>query len=241
MNFILFANFGNCFIEIFFGKVDFDNAINDVKSKGERNAYALLVWKHKDCGHLFERSYGNFIRTFSCPKCTQQKNQKITHGYCEYIFDQQFKVEERMKDIFPVDENPEIKKLHANVHIDIFQNLGLKDKEGNLIKLGVRYNGKQHDDSPEGWEAMKGIAKHPDAKPGSKIYKELWSQWRKLIETDKIKADVFENNKGEGYYLIIVDYRIPPNQRQQFIIDEFERQTGIKLDRKDSIDWRKLL
>jgi len=130
-----------------------------------------------------------------------------------------------------------IVKISEEVWDRIF-NTNLK---GNPIKLGIRYNGQQHEDSPEGWKAFKGIARNPNVQPGSNKYQELWSKWRRLIETDKLKVKVFKDNEQNGYYIIEVDYRISPSQMQQFIIDEFERQTDIQLEKKDSIDWRRLL
>lgn len=227
--------------ELVSSEKEFVDAVNEARSKGKGNTAALLRWKHKKCGHVFERSYINFFMTFTCPKCIQKKNQKITHAYCEYLFGKPFKVEEKINKIFDVNKNPEIKDLHGNVEIDIFQDLDLRDKNGNLIHLGIEYNGKQHDDSNEGWRAYKGINKYPDIDSGSEKYDQLWFQWRRLIKRDKIKMDVFKKNEKNGYYLIVVDYTVRQSQKLQFIINEFETLTGIKLEDVPEIDWRCLL
>lgn len=222
-------------------KKQFKDAINEAKSKGKRSNYAYLEWRH-ECGHEFIRTYHNFIRYFSCPKCNQWKNQKITHIFCEYAFDCPFEVEKSMRKIFNIEKNPEIKDLHDNVHIDIFQELSdLRDKNGNIIMLGVRYNGKQHDNNPEGFDTYKKIVGSPNEEYRSERWRFLWKNWRKLIKTDEIKRTIFVKNKKYGYYLIEVDYRIPPSLRLSYITSEFERKTGVKLPNKENVDWRELL
>ena len=140
------------------------------------------------------------------------------------------------------ERNFEIKDLYDNVHIDIFQELSdLRDIYGNIIMLGVRYNGKQHDNNPEGFNTYKKIVGSPNVEYRSERWRLLWKDWRKLIKTDEIKRVIFEKNKKHGYYLIEVDYRIPPNQRLSYIISEFERKTGVKLPNKENADWRELL
>ncbi|MBY9005272.1 MAG: hypothetical protein KGD63_00780 [Candidatus Lokiarchaeota archaeon] len=228
----------------------YNDAISYAKSNGKQYTDGLLRWRHRECRYEFDRSYLNMMRTFSCPKCSQKKNQKITHGLCEYAFDTPFEVEINMKKIFSIHNTPEIKDLGDTTHIDIFQNLrNLKDKNGNLardrngnpIKLAIRYNGKQHNNTPEGFEAFKGIAKHPDVEYRSEKWRILWKNWRRLIRIDKIKRKLFERNEKNGYYLIEVAYNVPKDQRLDYMYNKFEELTSIKIERKENIDWRLLL
>ncbi|MFX0070206.1 MAG: hypothetical protein ACFFAO_03860, partial [Candidatus Hermodarchaeota archaeon] len=156
----------------------------------------------------------------------------------------------KIKEIFDVNANPEIKDLGDAAHIDIFQNLlNLKDidgnltrdKNGNVIILGIRYNGKQHDDTPEGFEAFKGITNHRNEEYRTEKWRMIWKNWRRLIKIDKIKRDIFAKNIKNGYYLIEVNYSIPKDQRLTYIYIRFEELTSIKLKRKKQIDWRLLL
>ncbi|MFX0070207.1 MAG: hypothetical protein ACFFAO_03865, partial [Candidatus Hermodarchaeota archaeon] len=78
--------------ELVSDKTQFNNAIYEAKSRGKRRVDIFLKWRH-ECGYEFFRSYFNMMRYFSCPKCSQNKNQKITYELSNYIFETSFEVE----------------------------------------------------------------------------------------------------------------------------------------------------
>ncbi|UCC19186.1 MAG: hypothetical protein JSV62_13955, partial [Promethearchaeota archaeon] len=205
---------------------------------------AILTWKHEDCGHVWENTYNNIKRNVgTCPKCDgQYVNQKLTNAICEYIFkelgyiENNYQIEYRLTKIFPELEG----RIHANVHVDGYVELNIEDKNGNLIKLAIEYQGQQHDPDPKiGFEAYRAISKQLKLKEGTTEYDKLLKDWESLIERDRTKVKLFESMNEEGFYLIVVNHDLEPYERQAFILDEFKRQTGIELS-VPYIDWRKL-
>jgi hypothetical protein len=205
---------------------------------------AILTWKHEDCGHVWENTYNNIKRNVgTCPKCDgQYVNQKLTNAICEYIFKElgyiknDYRIEYGLTKIFPELEG----RIHANVHVDGYVELKIEDKNGNLIKLAIEYQGQQHDPDPKiGFEAYKAISKQLKLKEDTNEYDKLLKDWESLIERDETKVKLFESMNEEGFYLIVVDHDLEPYERQAFIMDEFKRQTGIDLN-IPYIDWRKL-
>ena len=63
------------------------------------------------------------------------------------------------------------------------------------------------------------------------------SEWRYLIKRDVDKVKLFANKNEEGYFLTVVPYNKKPHERQGFIINEFERQTEIKLEDIAHKNW----
>jgi len=135
---------------------EFNQAIEDAVAEGYDPKYAMLKWKHtglkkngKECGHVFLKRYTYVQRGSGCPECNMGKNQKIAHRIAEYLFGKKFDIEKSLVEIFP-----KLRKIfHANVHVDSFCELDLKDKKGNKIKLAIERQGQQHEDSEAGWNS----------------------------------------------------------------------------------------
>jgi len=53
-------------------------------------------------------------------------------------------------------------------------------------------------------------------------------------------VEEFKKFNNRDYYLIVVPYTVKKEDRQKFTIDEFEKQTGIKLSNIKLLDWRDL-
>lgn len=115
---------------------------------------------------------------------------------------------------------------HHNVHVDTYAIVKLKNR---IIKLAIECQGKQHQDSDEGWKAYLGVSRG-----GGK-----YSDWINLIERDKGKVELFEKFKSEDFYLIVIPYTMKPDQMFQDILNNFKIQTGIKIKKKE-IDWKHL-
>lgn len=218
-------------------------AIEEIQRTGKKSYdYAILEWKHSKrysdknevCGHVWENSVRNIKRNVgACPICDSRLvNQKITNAIVKYIFNElgciqdKYKTEHSLIKIFP-----ELKGfLHHAVHVNGHVVLNLRDKNGNQIKIAIEYQGQQHDPDPNiGFEAYKAITKNLDVKKDTEQYSKLLREWRNLIKRDANKVKIFANKNEEGYYLIVVPYNKKPHERQEFIINEFERQTEIKL------------
>ena len=195
----------------------------------------------------WENTYNNIKRNVgTCPKCDgQYVNQKLTNAICEYIFKElgyiknAYQIEYGLTKIFPELEG----LIHANVHVDGYVELTLQDENGNEIeiKLAIEYQGQQHDPRGEiGFEAYKAVSKQLDVQEGTKRYEDLKEIWEALIERDQYKVDLFKSKNNKGYYLIVVPYNIEPQNRQNFIIEKFQQQTGITLPGIIYKDWRLL-
>ncbi|TXT62162.1 MAG: hypothetical protein BAJALOKI3v1_660021 [Promethearchaeota archaeon] len=217
--------------------------IESYNGKNKFYGDAILTWKHEDCGHVWENTYNNIKRNVgNCPKCDGQYiNQKITNEICEYIFkelgyiENNYQIEYGLTKIFPELEG----LIHANVHVDGYVELNIEDKNGNLIKLAIEYQGQQHDPDPKiGFEAYKAVSKQLDVVEGTKKYSKVYKPWRDLITRDEDKVDHFEKNNKDGYYLIVVDYNVDPEDRLDFIISKFEELTKITLSKIPYRDWR---
>ena len=107
-----------------------------------------------------------------------------------------------------------------------------KDKNGNLIKLAIEYQGRQHDSREEiGFEAYKFLTHNLDLEKGTQQYDYLKEEWQSLMNRDQYKKDYFKSENKNGYYLIVVNYDVKVEERQQFIIDKFKEQTGIDISK----------
>lgn len=208
---------------------DFKRAIASSRLAGKNPSDVLLKWKCKECHHEFFNRYSNIKwHGTDCLLCNTGKEQRITHKICEYIFgdyllfNKSFTVGKSMVEIFQIDKLP-LSLRHSNVHVDIFGILKIGDRR---IVLAVEYNGQQHEDSKEGLKSYNWISH------GSK-----YNEWRNQIQRDRDKLMQFKNYNDKDYYLIVVSHKIHRNQRLNYIVNEFEKQSGLKLDKVKSIDW----
>jgi len=196
-----------------------------------RADYAILVWKCTYCEREFKNSYYNIRDGSSCPICNIGKEQKLTHLLCEYLFKDYIKdanyfiSEKQIIKIFPLKDLSKTLR-HHNVHVDSYAVLEIGGRE---IILAIEFNGQQHEDSPNGWQSFQRISK----------FKGTYKEWRKLIERDKAKIQIFEKYKDSDYYLIVVPHIIKRSARLNYIMNEFQSHTGIALN-KQIVDWRRL-
>ncbi len=208
--------------------------IESYNGKNKFYGDAILTWKHEDCDHVWENTYNNIKRNVGmCPNCDgQKKNQKITNDICKSLFEKlgyiknNYEIEYSLKKIFP-----ELKVHHA-VHVDGYVELNIEDKNGNLIKLAIEYQGRQHDSREEiGFEAYKFLTHNLDLKENTKEYSKLKKEWQSLLVRDQFKKDYFKSKNKDGYYLIVVNYDVKPQDRLSFIIEKFEDQTKIDISK----------
>ncbi|MEJ2252636.1 MAG: hypothetical protein P8Y97_23625, partial [Candidatus Lokiarchaeota archaeon] len=62
--------------------------LNEARKLGKENNDAVLLWKHEECGHVWENSYANIKQNLgTCPKCDgSYTNQILTNNICENLF-----------------------------------------------------------------------------------------------------------------------------------------------------------
>ncbi len=213
---------------------EYIQACIEAYERGKYPGDAILTWKHEDCGHVWENSYNNLGRNIGkCPKCDSPYiNQELTNDICEkylkslgYIKENTlYRREYSLKKIFP---NLDI---HPSVHVDGYVELNIKDKNGNFIKLAIEYQGRQHDRRPRiGFEAYKFLTHNLKLEEDSQKYEDLKEEWQNLLDRDEDKVDHFEIEKKNGFYLIVVNYNVKIEDRQQIIIDRFKKLTGFDL------------
>ena len=187
---------------------------------------AIILWRCKKCKRLFKNRYSNVKWHGSgCSYCSIGKEQRITHLYCEYIFNQEFEINKPLDEIFYSAKIPN-KLSHHSIHIDSFSSLNFQDQ---IIKLGIEYNGLQHNNSKEGWEWFKVLSHN----------KCTLNEWKDLIKRDLEKIKLFRNFNNENYFLIVVPHRVRRNDRLYYIIKQFKLLTGISIKKK-FIDWKRL-
>ncbi len=224
-------------LELISDKEAFEKAVaesikrtSNANRKG-RADYAILVWKCTDCEREFKNSYYNIRDGSSCPICNIGKEQKLTHLLCEYLFKDYIKdanyfiSEKQIIEIFPLKDLSKTLR-HHNVHVDSYAVLEIGGRE---IILAIEFNGQQHEDSPNGWQFFQRVSK----------FKGTYKEWRKLIERDKAKIQIFEKYNDSDYYLIVVPHKIKRSARLNYIMNEFQSHTGIALN-KQIVDWRRL-
>jgi len=120
---------------------------------------------------------------------------------------------------------------HPNVHVDMFAVVNINGQE---IKIAVEHQGPQH----SSFTAYLLIAKPRDEANG--IYKsdaEYRIAWERMLERDRAKVELFEELNRDGYYLIVVEDSIHVSGRAAYILQEFMRQTGLRLGQSDISDW----
>ena len=218
-------------LDLLLNHEEFEKALLKAHSKKRPSNRALLFWKHKKCGYKFERIYRSIQRGITvCPMCAPRfPNQMITHKICDHIFKEYHSGKNFRSEVHIIDILSHLDKDYPSLNkitIDIYQKLVINNR---IIHLAVEYNGQQHDIREKiGFKAFK-ILTHGK---GTK------KEWLELLKRDKYKVDHFKSKNNDGYYLIVVPYVITPNQRQDFIIKEFEKQTGIILPQRPFLDWR---
>jgi hypothetical protein len=118
----------------------------------------------------------------------------------------------------------------------------IKDKNGNdmIFKIALERQGKQHENSLEGFATYLGIIgekelqklvllhydidksikslKNRDDQDALKYY---YEEWQRLIIRDEKKVKLFKYHNMEGYYLIVMDHKVAPNDMLGFISSEF--------------------
>ncbi|MHA1671517.1 MAG: hypothetical protein ACTSV5_13225 [Promethearchaeota archaeon] len=232
-------------------EAEFDAAYKIAISKGLIGSYAKLLYRHRDCGHIFKSTHYDLIArgatAVKCPKCGQFKNQKITHAMSEYLFEQDFIVGERLVNIFPelktsVQYNDIRKIMSVNLmHIDISNRLNIRDKYGNTIKLGIEFQGDQHENTEKGFRTYLRLSRFKGVE-GDAEWIKLRKEWRTMLLRDQFKVDIYASKELEGYYLIVVPYEVKPRMRLSFLAEEFYKKTGVRiLKNYDNFDWKTFL
>jgi hypothetical protein len=112
---------------------------------------------------------------------------------------------------------------------------------GREIKLSIEHDGAQHDKREKiGVQATIGISKINGI---PLTYKKAKDRWKAQLKRDDGLRDLFDILKSSDYFLIQVPYTVKGNARYEFIINEFERQTGetVNFNLAKAPDWRSLL
>lgn len=236
-------------------QIEFHNLKQANVFLNKRNRDIVFTWKHKDCGRIFDSRYRNIQEALShCPYCNTNVDQKITHYISELIFSKyisssskKFESEKKLKDILAIEgyENllelgmKSIKDKYRNrIKIDCFAVLNINGRE---IKLSIEHDGAQHDKREKiGVQATIGISKIN----GTPLtYKKAKNRWKAQCKRDDGLRDLFDILKRSDYFLIQVPYTVKGNARYEFIINEFERQTGetVNFNLAKAPDWKSLL
>ena len=220
----------------------------------KRNRDIVLSWKHNDCNRTFNSKFRNMQEATShCPYCNANVDQKITHNMAELIFSRYissstgFESEKKLTDILAIEgyENllelgmKSIKDKYRNrIKIDCFAVLNI---DGREIKLSIEHDGAQHAKREKiGVQATIGISKINGI---PLTYKKAKDRWKAQLKRDDGLRDLFDILKRSDYFLIQVPYTVKGNIRYEFIINEFERQTGETVDFNlaKAPDWKSLL
>ena len=215
-------------LELLSSKTEF--RITYEKAKKETKPTDLeLKWRCLQCGNKFTARYSLIAHKKSehisgCPECGELNNQLIAHKIAEYIFKNYLKqgnfleIDFQLNKIFKKSDIPRILS-HHNVHVDTYAVVKLQNR---IIKLAIERQGKQHQNSDDGWKAYLGVSRG-----GGK-----YSNWISLIERDKEKVKLFEKFNLEDFYLIVISYTMKPEQMFQYILNSFKIQTGIIIKKK---------
>ena len=210
--------------------------------KSKTRIYINLKWKHLECGLIFHQSYANVINTQVdqyCPKCYSSIDQRQTYAVYQEMFQKyatsSLRYDAKLSGILP---NPTIllrneyeSLRHPNVHVDMF---GVFNIKGQEIKIAIEHQGEQH----YSFEAYLALNKPRDQRAG--IYKtdaQYRERYDHLQETDRAKVELFKELNKDGYYLIVVKYNLRTSQRADYILQELIRQTSLRLDQTDILDW----
>ncbi len=213
--------------------------IKDRTSFEGRDENVGIEVRHKGCNHEFKIRFKAVLYNPGCKFCISHKKQKIVQLIIEEMLGEKFEPEVQIHRVFNKVKHKEVNDFDFRVKLDMFKKVGIRDKNGNFIKLAIERHGQQHEPTLKGFKIYLKIAKHPDIKRGSKIYKTLWKKWMKQLNTDKKEIEIFQKYNENGYYLIVVHHKIKNHQVEQFIINELMRQTGNKIS-YIGIQWQTL-
>jgi len=201
----------------------------------------ILKWKCLDCDHVFETSYRNIQQSKVnryCPKCVSSIDQQRTLEKAEEVFQdyitQSFYSNWQLPKFLPnrillMDKYRAISD--PRVHVDCF---GMINVHGKEFKIAIEHQGIQH----YSFSAILDLVQSKDIARG--IYKPI-EEYKEMfdaqIERDRAKVELFKDLNKDGYYLIVVPYKIPFDQRSAFILKEFIRQTGVIPGQPSILDY----
>ena len=127
------------------------------------------------------------------------------------------------------------------MHVDMFSELNLKDKNGKIIKLAIEYQGEQHENTEKGFRTYLRLSRFKGVE-GVIEWIKLKNEWNRMLLRDQFKVDLFASKNDEGYYLIRVPRTIKPEARMAFLAKEFFRLTGVRiLGDYDNYNWKSFL
>jgi len=228
---------------------EFNKLVNDYNAQHQDSdnyktgklTYLNLKWKCLEYGHIFERNYANIrdsnIRNY-CPTCISSIGQQITLEKAEDAFQgyivQPFRSNEPLYKFLPKRTllMPKYQAIsNPRCHVDIYGVIYVAGKE---FKIAIEYQGAQH----YSLIAYTNLARSQDIKRN--IYKtdaEYEIEYNAQLERDKTKVKMFEDLNKDGYYLIVVPYKISPAKRKSFILQEFIKQTGVNPGQASIFDY----
>ncbi len=225
------VSFSNYNLEL--EELEFNNLIDQhqvmysISTYRRERWFVILRWKCNDCEYVFDQVVYNIKRgTSHCPACRQSIQQRITYRIAKYIFKDYLSSGDFDIDIKLYKLVPQVvlarKKYNTiknkNVHIDLSSKLLFPNNRE--IKLRIEHQGKQHDSNLSiGYPAFK------------KISKESRSvlDWQQLLERDSCKVELFRELNKIDQFLIVVPWNIAPKDRYEYILNEFIRQTNLRI------------
>jgi len=218
-------------VKIDMSESEIQKSLDEARKKGDVHR-AKLICIH-NCDHKYIRTYESLLKGYGCKYCSKSKNENLVRLLAEIVFKNyvdKFRSGVSMLEIFPHLEG----EIHPNMHIDIYANFEI---DGKTIHLGIEYNGEQHYSFRDYVYIVSGKhIKDLDIQILDELYQDFLDQKAR----DKFKFEEFKKFNEQGYYLIVVPYSIPKQDRQEYIINEFLRQTDIELPKSSLIDWKKL-
>lgn len=221
----------------------------------KRSREIVFKWKHKDCGSIFDSKYRNIKEALShCPYCNANVDQKITHNMAELIFNKyisssskRFESEKRLEDILAIKGYESLLELSMKSIRDVYRNritidcFAILNINKRKIKLSIEHDGAQHDKREKiGVHAMIALSRINGI---PLTYNKAKVGWEKQLKRDIELKSLFDILKKSDYFLIQVPYTVKGNTRYEFIINEFERQTGetVNFNLAKAPDWKSLL
>ncbi len=210
--------------------------------KSTSRIYINLRWRHED--HVFEATYNNIVGTkvdLFCPFCVRSVDQRQTYTAFKEKFQQYLPLPQSILydvRLARILSNPSIllqdeyKSLQdPRVHVDMF---GVFNIHGQEFKIAIEHQGGQH----SSFDDYLNLNRPRDEANGHYIpTSEYKRRWDSLVLRDKTKVELFKALNNDGYYLIVVDHRVPVSQRANYILQEFIRQTGVNPGQRDIDDW----
>ncbi len=170
-----------------------------MKNRDKTPTKLKLRWKCQK-NHKWNATYSDIKQGRGCPKCAEGWYEKVCRWYVEKIFGVKF---------HKIKLNKIIQSYNGQMHLDGF---AIKSISGLQTKLAFEFNGIQHDKFPN-------------------FFHKTYNKFLEQRKWDQEKIKLCEMN---GIVLIIFPQRIDmrmnhPEIIQNYIIQEFEKKTGIKL------------